>query len=176
MFLATKAMDTTRPVLDTSGYSHRVAEADIYDSHDYITDANFAKGLASMVERHAGMAEGRVFANAEAKWSLPYRGQPYFVSEFGGFKWIIPEERPEGEDPTWGYGSSPKTEEEFYERFEAVCRVLLENPHMFGYCYTQLTDITPELNGIYTFDRRSKFDGSRLRAIQSQVAAIEQGF
>ncbi|MBV9468480.1 MAG: hypothetical protein JOZ57_04495, partial [Abitibacteriaceae bacterium] len=36
LFLATKAMDTTRPVLDTSGYSHRVAESDIYDSHDYI--------------------------------------------------------------------------------------------------------------------------------------------
>ncbi len=38
MFLATKAMDTTRPVLDTSGYAHRVPLADVYDCHDYTQD------------------------------------------------------------------------------------------------------------------------------------------
>ena len=44
MFLATKAMDQTRPVLDTSGYSHRVPEADVYDSHNYEQDpAKFAR-------------------------------------------------------------------------------------------------------------------------------------
>ena len=45
---------------------------------------------------------------------------------------------------------------------------------MFGYCYTQLTDVYPEENGIYTFDRGQKFDGARLRAIQERAAAIEQ--
>jgi hypothetical protein len=44
---------------------------------------------------------------------------------------------------------------------------------MFGYCYTQLTDIYQEQNGIYTFDRRAKFDLARLRAVQSASAAIE---
>ena len=38
MFLATKAMDPTRPVLDTSGYSHRIHETDVYDCHDYTQD------------------------------------------------------------------------------------------------------------------------------------------
>ncbi|MBD3646602.1 MAG: beta-galactosidase, partial [Pseudomonadales bacterium] len=41
MFLATKAIDTTRPVLDTSGYSHRIPEADVYDSHDYTQDVSY---------------------------------------------------------------------------------------------------------------------------------------
>ena len=63
--------------------------------------------------------------------------------------------------------------EDFYARFEAVCNVLLDNPLMFGYCYTQLTDIYPELNGIYTFDRQAKFDAARLKAIQTRRAAIE---
>jgi beta-galactosidase/beta-glucuronidase len=48
MFLATKAMDTTRPVLDTSGYAHRVFETDIYDSHDYERPAVFRQ----RVRRH----------------------------------------------------------------------------------------------------------------------------
>jgi hypothetical protein len=46
---------------------------------------------------------------------------------------------------------------------------------MFGYCYTQLTDIYPEENGIFDFHRRPKFDTDRIRQIQQRVAAIEKG-
>ena len=72
------------------------------------------------------------------------------------------------------YGARPRTIEEFYRRFEGLCDVLLDDPGMFGYCYTQLTDVYQEQNGIYTFDRRSKFDLERLRQIQRRAAAIEQ--
>ena len=42
-----------------------------------------------------------------------------------------------------------------------------------GFCYTQLTDVFQEQNGIYFFDRSRKLDVDRLRAIQSRPAAIE---
>lgn len=71
------------------------------------------------------------------RWSTPYRGQPYFVSKFGGIWW-----NPEDEHrDSWGYGERPKNIEEFYERFEKLCAILLQNPLMFGYYYTQLNDI-----------------------------------
>jgi beta-galactosidase/beta-glucuronidase len=171
MFLATKAMDTTRPVLDTSGYSHRVAEADVYDSHDYTQD------VAVFAENHAGLVDGRPFVNQRRRadgsimaYSIPYRDQPFFVSEFGGIWWnpAVTED-----EDSWGYGERPRSIEEFYERFEGLCNVLLGNPDMFGYCYTQLTDIFQEQNGIYGFDRSAKFDNERLRAVQSVEAAIE---
>ena len=44
---------------------------------------------------------------------------------------------------------------------------------MFGYCYTQLTDVYQEENGLFFFDRRAKFDLARLRAVQTRPAAIE---
>ncbi|NUQ01611.1 MAG: beta-galactosidase [Armatimonadetes bacterium] len=169
MFLATKAMDLTRPVLDTSGYSHRVPESDIYDSHDYDQNA------ATLRERHAGLSAGQPYLNrrggGEPSISIPYRGQPYFVSEFGGIWW-----NPEAAagEPSWGYGERPKSIEEFYERFESLCAALLDHPLMFGYCYTQLTDVYQEQNGIFRFDRRGKFDLERLRAAQQRVAAIER--
>ena len=182
MFLAAKAMDTSRPVLDASGYSHRGAETDIYDSHDYEQDpAKFAR-------HHAGLASGQPYVNkggtAERRqeWSYPYGGQPFFLSEFGGVHWN-PAAQPltgsgthQGEEATkqsWGYGASPRKPEEFYARFEGLCRTLLENPHMFGYCYTQLTDVYQEENGLFFFDRREKFDLGRLRAVQERPAAIE---
>jgi beta-galactosidase/beta-glucuronidase len=173
MYLATKAMDLSRPVLDASGYSHRVRGADIYDSHDYIGEQDFSAGLSHFQERHAAMESGHVLVNGDTKWSVPYDGQPYFVSEFGGFKWVLEEDRAQAGE-SWGYGGSPTSLEDFYTRFQAVCDTLLDNPFMFGYCYTQLTDIFPELNGIYTYDRRTKFDAARLKAIQSKQAAIEK--
>ena len=172
MYLATKAMDTSRPVLDTSGYAHRVRGADIYDSHDYIDEKDYEVGIAKFQKRHAGMAEGVVHKNDGTNWSVAYEGQPYFVSEFGGFKWVLESEQALA-DTSWGYGGGPTSLEDFYRRFGDVCNILLDNPHMFGYCYTQLTDIYPELNGIYTFDRRLKFDAARLKAIQTRRAAIE---
>ncbi|MFJ9197353.1 glycoside hydrolase family 2 protein [Streptomyces flaveolus] len=173
MFLATKAMDTSRPVIDASGYSHRVLETDVYDSHNYEQDPAAFRQLMS------GLAKGEPFVNAYengAAYSQPYRGQPYFVSEFGGI-WWDPEAAAEqsGSDRTvsWGYGDRVRTEDEFHERFAGLTGVLLEDPEMFGYCYTQLTDVFQEQNGVYRFDRGPKLDVARIREAQLRPTAIE---
>jgi beta-galactosidase/beta-glucuronidase len=180
MFLAAKALDPTRPVLDASGYAHRVPETDIYDSHDYEQEVELFQA------HHQDLAQGQPYVNTDPpsqgglprRMSLPYGGQPYFVSEFGG-AWWEPEAGP-GADPgdgpgegSWGYGERAASVEAWYSRFAGLCQALLGNPHMFGYCYTQLTDVFQEQNGIFTFDRQPKFDLERLRAVQGQKAAIE---
>lgn len=168
MFLATKACDRTRPVLDASGYSHRVPESDVWDCHDYEQDPERFR------VHHAGLERGEPFANrfAGRPISVPYGGQPFFVSEFGGIRWSPADA--EGER-SWGYGQGPQTVEDFYHRFAGLCDALLDNPAMFGYCYTQLTDVYQEHNGLYTFSREPKFDLARLREIQRRPAAIEPG-
>jgi beta-galactosidase/beta-glucuronidase len=166
MFLATKLHDSTRPVLDVSGYSHRMAESDIYDAHDYCTDpATFAKNHEKLGGTTAWQNESTEIG------SVPYRGQPYFVSEFGGMRW-----NPEAEKSgaSWGYGKDPKSIEDFYRIFEGLCHAQLDHPGMFGYCYTQLTDVFQEQNGLFTFDRKPKFDLHRLQGIQQRVAAQEK--
>jgi hypothetical protein len=176
MFLAAKAMDTSRPVLDASGYSHRVAESDVWDSHNYTQDpAQFAREMA-------GLAQGRPDTNtgpAGQTWSLPYGGQPWFCSEFGGIWWrpdaaASDPEVDRGATSSWGYGEPPRSEEEFHHRFEGLTGVLLDDPRMFGYCYTQLTDVFQEQNGVYSFDRSEKLDVARVRAAQLRPAAIER--
>ncbi|UIJ58140.1 hypothetical protein LWP59_29025 [Amycolatopsis acidiphila] len=176
MFLATKAADRSRPVIDASGYSHRVPETDIYDSHYYEQDP--VKFAAAM----EGLDVGKPFVNGDSDrplprqmpdglWSIPYRGQPYFCSEFGGIWWSS--EIDPSED-SWGYGEAPVSLEEFYRRFEELVSVLLDNKNMFGYCYTQLTDVFKEQNGLFCFNREPKFDLGRIRAAQTRVAAIEK--
>jgi hypothetical protein len=139
----------------------------VYDSHDYEQDPK------KFYDNQKGLAEGKPFINKHntKEISTPYRGQPYFVSEFGGI-WWNPAAKPT--DFSWGYGERPKTIEEFYTRFDALCAVLLENKDMFGYCYTQLTDVYQEQNGIFTFSREKKFDMKRVAASQAKIAAIEK--
>jgi beta-galactosidase/beta-glucuronidase len=176
MFLATKAADTTRPVLDASGYSHRVPETDIWDSHNYEQDPKL------FAEQLSGLAEGTPYANTrgvdDRPISQPYAGQPYFCSEFGGI-WWNPEAAAAdvaGNNATesWGYGQRVRDEDDFYERFTGLVDVLLDDPLMFGYCYTQLTDVFQEENGIYRFDRSNKLDVPRIRSVQTRKAAYEQ--
>jgi len=43
--------------------------------------------------------------------------------------------------------------------------VLYAYPHTAGYCYTQLTDVEQEQNGIYNYDRSTKFDMEKIAKI-----------
>lgn len=156
----TKSIDPTRPVIDTSGYVH--VETDIYDCHNYEQNP----------EKFASVYED--FKTSERAWnnsnsSAPYKGQPYFVSEYGGIWW----NPGQMDEKAWGYGARPKTEEEFLERYRVLTETLLFHPKMFGFCYTQLYDIEQEVNGLYTYDRRPKFDPELIKKINSQKAAIE---
>lgn len=171
MYQATKLADRSRPVLDTSGYCHRVSGADIYDCHDYDQNPDTFR------ERHAKTVDGQVYINDNPSiQSVPYAGQPYFVSEFGGTWWNAEAAAlsdGKNHQQSWGYGQRVRSIEEFYTRFEGLCTALLQNPGHFGYCYTQLTDVFQEQNGLFHFDRSDKFDNARLFRIQRQVAAIE---
>lgn len=167
LYQVTKAIDPTRPVIDASGYSHRVPGADIYDSHLYEQDPEVFARLMG------GLAAGRPYMNAApdgTPWSVPYAGQPYFCSEFGGIWWSDLDDH---SDDSWGYGEAPRTREEWLSRFRRLVDTLLDDPGMFGYCFTQLTDVFQEKNGVLGFDRTPKFDLRILHAIQSRPAAYE---
>ena len=173
LFLATKLADPTRPVLDASGYAHRVPETDVYDAHNYEQDpAAFAAQLA-------GLAAGEPFVNGGhdgAPVSVPYAGQPYFVSEFGGIWWDPDAVSATGEDrrESWGYGERVRDEAGFQARFAGLVGALLADPETFGYCYTQLTDVMQERNGIYRFDRSAKVDVAAVRRAQRRRASGER--
>ena len=89
-----------------------------------------------------------------------------FVSEFGGIRW--------SDDASgWGYGQGPKSEAEFLARYEGLVKALLSRPGVYAFCYTQLTDVEQEQNGLYTYERKPKFDPAIIRKINTARAAIE---
>ena len=165
IYRVTKRYDHTRPVIDTSGYVH--VETDLYDVHNY--DQN----PETFADAYRPLAEGgKAWQNAPDR-DAPYKGQPYWVSEYGGIWW-----NPEQQDnKSWGYGGvegRPKNETEFIERYRKLTETLLNHPKMCAFCYTQLTDVEQEVNGIYYYNRKPKFDPKKIWEINTQKAAIEK--
>jgi len=156
-----KGLDPTRPVNDTSGYVH--AKTDLWTVHNYSQDpAELRKTLTPTEE--AGVWRNR------ADVEVAYAGQPYIIDEFGGIKWN-PAAEGKDRNESWGYGNTPETLEDFYERLEGLVETVLGFDHIRGYCYTQLTDIEQEQNGIYYYDRTEKFDMARISAAFTRVPA-----
>jgi hypothetical protein len=148
-------LDPTRPVNDASGYVH--VKTDLWTVHDYTQDP------AKFRDIIAPKPDTGVFRKKPDK-ETDYTGQPYLVDEYGGIKWIPLDRRPFAAD-SWGYGDAPKSLEEFYTRLEKLTEAILSFPHISGYCYTQLTDVEQEQNGVYNYDRTEKFDMKRISAV-----------
>lgn len=158
----TKALDPTRPCIDSSGGYH--IKTDIFCVHNY--DQN-PETFKANYDKFAN--EGVLYDAFAHMFTTPmkYKGEAVFVSEYGGIAWDL-------NGNGWGYGQGPKTIEEFYERFKGLTDALLDNEKLFGLCYTQLTDVEQEQNGIYTYDRKLKFDKNVLKDILSRKAKIEE--
>lgn len=178
LYKLTKRLDPTRPCIDSSG-NYRVL-SEVYDIHDYDQDTQSFQarwdGLTDRIRETGGVipAEDPFFNSAPEGpsgrapfFNQPYDNQPIFISEYGGIRW--PDDTVEG----WGYGNAPATPEEFFARYKGLTEALLNNPEIFGFCYTQLYDVEQEVNGLYTYGRAQKFDISLIQKFNQQKAAIE---
>ena len=179
IYKLTKRLDPTRPCIDSSGNYRVISE--VYDIHDYDqnTESFLARynGLSQRMEETGGVipAEDPFFNSVpEAPngrppfFNQPYEGQPVFISEYGGIRW--PDETVDG----WGYGNAPTTPQEYFARYRGLTEALLNNPDICGFCYTHLYDVEQEVNGLYTYGRKEKFDIQIIREINQQKAAIEE--
>jgi hypothetical protein len=164
----TRRLDPQRPVIDNDGW-HHTDVTDIFAVHDYTPSAQRLR------ERYAETLEGGPLPDIsggespEGKpWGTPvlarnsqYHGQPVVLSEVGGFMMLPPRAPDEkGEKLDWLYKvyANCATEEEFLEKYCDLMHGLAELPFICGFCYTQLTDIEQEANGLLYYDRRPKVD------------------
>ena len=177
LYRVTKELDPYRPVIDASGGIHYLT--DMYDIHDYQQDpeklaASYAPMLTDPNAFYNPTTDLSYRGAAPLRKGYGYFGQPYWVSEYGGALW-----NPRYKNQSckvFGYGKL-QTEEAFAERYEKLTDVLLSHPRICGFCYTQLTDVEQEQNGLYYYDREKKFSPEiyeRIRLINQKRAAVEK--
>ena len=154
----TKALDGTRPVNDASGDSH--IKTDIWSVHNYERQPD--KIIKDFTFEH-GKEPYRNMRGDNWRWLAKYEGQPYMLDEWGGLAYILPEKR--HGDNAWGYGGAIDNVEDFYTILRKEVEAIKACKHITGFCYTQITDVEQEQNGIYNYDRTSKFDTKRIKEI-----------
>jgi len=156
LYHLTRSLDDTRLVVGNDGWQN--ATTDVIAIHDYNQLATELKQSyeAFKADRHARSFSHRLPILLEG---YEYVGQPILMTEFGGVK--VKEQQVEG----WGYGEHAEDYEEMIQRVDELVTVLEEENEICGYCYTQLTDVEQEVNGLLTYDRRVKVDPRILAGI-----------
>ncbi len=149
----TKSLDQTRPVISNDGWEHTCT--DLVTIHDYEWNKEILKERYRTLENILNYAPGGRPLMAHG-WK--YEGQPILVTEFGGISYK------KGDWEGWGY-SNATSDEDFAQRYCDVVYPLLESPFVQGFCYTEITDVEQEINGLCTYDRKPKIDVEVIRAI-----------
>ena len=182
LYNLTKQLDPTRPFHDVSGGVH--VKTDIYSTHNYEQNPQRLQEQIYKDGKWFQVPHGPIdlyWTNVGYnrptdvnRYEYPRYTEPtmpYILDEFGGIKWVKGQDKATGNsNASWGYGEPPHSLEEFYARLEGQVDALMNiSENVWGYCYTQLTDVEQEQNGIYFYDRTSKFDMARIKAIFSKT-------
>ncbi len=131
--------------------------SDICSVHDYVKDysglkknwENIDKTLNTSVQNRKIYSEG--FSHSD---------EPILITEFGGIAF-----NKDINKTNWGYSGGEESEESFLLRFNGLIKAIKENESIAGFCYTQLTDVMQEVNGIVKINREEKVALDKIREI-----------
>ena len=167
IYYLTRSFDGMRPIITNDGWEHTIS--DILTLHDYEEDGDV------FFDRYDGhldeIGDCRIYhsgwksAMAEG---YAYSGQPVIISEFGGIAFSG------GQAGSWGYGNTVETEEAFLARFDKITTAIKELPYVSGYCYTQVSDVQQEINGLLDADHHCKIEPKKIREINLREVGLRK--
>lgn len=155
MYYATKALDATRLISTNDGWEC-LDTTDIIGIHDYAFDS------AAFDDKYRAEHYDNLYPQGRRLMCEEhfYKGQPVLLTEFGG---IAMKDDTTGDN--WGYNNGAKNAQEFYDRYENLMKGIYRHNEFRGFCYTQLTDVQQEVNGLLYPDRTPKFDLHKIKLL-----------
>lgn len=153
----TKSLDKNRPVIVNDGWEHTVS--DILTLHDYEEEGKvFEEYYVEYREEIMNTKAYHCDSKSAMANGYEYKGQPVIISEYGGIAF-------NNDDSGWGYGNKVSCQEEFIRRFDDITTAMKKVPYVCGYCYTQVTDVQQEINGLMDIDRNYKVNPEVIKEI-----------
>jgi beta-galactosidase/beta-glucuronidase len=165
----TRQLDHERPVIDNDGWEHTDI-TDICAIHDYTPTAEslrtrYRETLETGVLPSNAWDEEKVLFVRGSQ----YRDQPIMLTEVGGFlmeRTDLPKEKWDLLYAIYGTTTSP---EDYLAKYRDLMQGLAGLPFLAGFCYTQLTDVEQERNGLLTYDRIPKVDPEQIARIHRSL-------
>jgi beta-galactosidase/beta-glucuronidase len=160
------SLDTTRFVVSNDGWE--LTKTDICAIHNYMHGAKddvatynkFKESLSNLDNILSYYPAGREIYVGGYK----HEGEPVMLTEFGGIGYKI------NNDDGWGYTSAISSDE-FISEYKRVAFAMKNSEVLVGFCYTQLSDVEQEINGLLTYDRVPKVDYKVIKEINDQVGS-----
>ena len=152
----TKRHDSTRLVVSNDGWEQ--CDTDLTTLHFYAQNKEELKENINLA-----LTKNVLKTYIKKKVSIPgYDNvdKPVLVTEFGGTSFI------DNSAKTWGYGKNVSSISEYRDRLKDLFSAIKEDNRVVGYCYTQLSDVKQERNGLYTLNRTRKIDDETMKEIQ----------
>ena len=163
LYWMTKAFDQNRFMIDNEGWMH-TNDTDLFAIHDY------TKSGEELYQKYKDITPESATIPKNGRDALisgyKYNGSPLYLSEFGGIAYIPPDAQAPAE--SWGYSGVEKTQQAAFARLSQLFSGVAKLPSLVGFCYTQLTDVEQEVNGLLTYDRKPKFDVTQVKALNDQ--------
>jgi hypothetical protein len=164
MYTLTKSLDNTRLVIDNDGWEHTDL-TDLFAIHDYARNGDILREkYKNLGKPNAGVPN---IARAALAPGFKYNGSPVVLSEFGGISYIMPgQQAPEG---SWGYAGLEPDQNAAFSRLKGLWLGIHDVSAFAGICYTQLTDVEQEINGLMTYDRKLKFSAEEIKKLNDSL-------
>ncbi|TJY41006.1 glycoside hydrolase family 2 [Cohnella pontilimi] len=157
MYHLTKSLDPMRLVISNDGWE--LVKTDLISIHDY-------EWRREVLNERYSDKEKALTARPANRWLLvpgfEYEGQPILLTEFGGISFR------KSDWEGWGY-SGAADEGDFMRRLTDIMEPVHKSPVLQGFCYTQLTDVEQEINGLLTYDRKPKLPLETIRKIVTGI-------
>ncbi len=153
LFYLTKAHDPSRITITNDGWEQTIT--DICAIHTYrhgkmdelTIQSEFRK---SLLDLDTLLSPIHTWGNKPIYVDgYHYNGEPILLSEFGGISYANKKQK------GWGY-TGVNTPKAYQEELERLFDIVYESKLLSGFCYTQLTDVEQEINGLLDYDRNPK--------------------
>lgn len=155
LYYITKALDGTRLISTNDGWE-QVNDSDICGIHDYTSSGD---DFISRYQHKNKLMQTAAQIRMLYSEGNSYKMQPVIITEYGGIAFET--DSPEG----WGYHEKVRDENGFIRRYQSLTRAIKDTEYICGYCYTQLTDVMQEVNGLMTSGRKMKVDIEKIKKI-----------
>lgn len=156
----TKSMDTSRLVVGNDGWEQSLT--DILTIHDYNSDEYSIRESYKDIMEAANGSPSKTSNRHTYNRGYAYTGGPLMISEFGGVAYNTQETE---EKEAWGYGERIVGKEAVLSKIKALHEAVMDIEGCCGFCYTQLSDVEQEINGLLDHEHNYKFDPKEIREI-----------
>ena len=155
LYYLTKSLDQDRLISTNDGWEN-LDTTDIISIHDYAYDGSKFQQDYNQETYDKAYPQGKKLMCD----GCYYNGQPVLFTEFGGIAMAK-----DSQNGNWGYNNGAKSEQEFLVRYSNLVEDIYEHKEFQGFCYTQVSDVQQEVNGLLYADRTPKFNLQKIKKI-----------